>query len=266
MNLWWPSDGSDEWLTRADGMLAVTLLSELCRRRRLSGNPCEPVLEVGVWKGGWTSVILMNLPDVELQGVDPYPRYESVRAYMQSNLTTLGIDDRFLFSPSVADLADGACYSMIHIDGEHSERAVEAELEFATDHLTDDGIIIVDDFRHIWFPGIASALFRFLGKGDLALFAVSANKAYLPRSAYADAYYEQLEKEFAGSVELPVWNHYRQWDGDDLEYIQAPNVCGQRVLICGRGEPSRAKRLALDLIPPIGIRTLAKVKQRIGRR
>ncbi len=269
MNIWWPRDGSDEWLARVDGMLAVTLLGGLCRQRQLTSSECEPVLEVGVWKGAWTSVILMNLPEVQLDGVDPYPGFESVREHMEARLADLGVNGRFKLSASLTDLADDACFSMIHIDGEHSEKAVETELAYAADHLTDDGIVVVDDFRVSWFPGIASALFRFLGSSDLKMFAASEAKAYLARSPYADAYYEQLERAFAGSDDLPVRTHWRQLEDNDFDYIQWPEVGGQRVLLCGIGNPrspSGIRRLAWDLLPPIAVRAIQRVKRGVHLR
>jgi hypothetical protein len=211
----------------------------------------------------------MNLPELQLQGVDPYPGYESVREHMLVRLMALGVNERFELSVSLAELPDEVNYSMIHIDAEHSEKAVELELAFAADHLADDGIVVVDDFRVSWFPGIASALFRFLGSSELKLFAVSGGKAYLARSPFSDAYYEHLERSFAGSKELPVWTHWRQWEGNDLEYMQLPEVCGQKVLLCGMSEPSslsRSRRLAWDLLPPVAVRAIQRAKRRAVRR
>lgn len=233
MNIWWPSDGSDEWLSKVDGMLTVSLLGELCRRRKANTERLEPILEVGVWKGAWTSVVLMNRLEPTVHGVDPYPALESVREHMFARLMDLGVNDRFNLSNSLGDLVDEVTYSMIHLDGQHTEKQVEAELDFAADHLVEDGIIVVDDFRNAWFPGVASALFQFIRTGDLKLFAVSECKAYLARSPYSDVFYSHLERKFAGSDVLPVWSRWRQWDGDGIAYIQPPDVCGQRVLLCG---------------------------------
>lgn len=47
---------------------------------------------------------------------------------------------------------------MIHADGLHTELQVLADLKNAESKLRDGGVMIVDDFRHAWFPGITSAL------------------------------------------------------------------------------------------------------------
>lgn len=259
MSIWWPNDGSDEWLSKADGLLAVTLLELQREKRALTSAMCEPVVEIGVWKGAWSSVVLMNLNDIEVKGVDPYPGYESIRRQMLARFEDLGVNERFTLVSNPDDLPKDETYSMIHIDGEHSEQAVETELRWAVEHLADGGIVVVDDFRHQWFPGIASALFRFLGQGLLKMFTVSGNKAYLARTGDADEYYNHLQEKFAGSKEIPVWTHYRQWDGEEVNYIQSPNVCGQRVLICGMTGPTSTtlvRRLAVGMLPPFAVRLI----------
>lgn len=264
MVFWWPRDGSDEWLGRVDGTIAITLLNEIHCERNQKSLACEPVLEIGVWKGAWTSVILMNVPSIQVFGVDPYPNLAWVRDAMRERLSGLGISNRFRLAEALTDLAADAQYSMIHIDGEHSERAVTDDLSFAAEHLMIDGVIVVDDFRHPWFPGIASALFKFLKNNQFTLFAVSENKAYLARTPIADSYYILLQESFAGSKNLPVWTHWQEWDGDQLVYLQSPAVNDQRVLLCGMHAPSersRIQRLASDLLPPIAVRALLKAKR-----
>lgn len=268
MKIWSPSDGSDEWLSRSDCSLAVALLRGIYGEDRPTLEACETVLEVGVWKGAWTSVILVNFPQVRVDGVDPYPGSASVRTEMEARLTNLGISDRFRLAVSLKELPPEVRYSMIHIDGEHSEQAVTEDLAFASEHLVSDGVIIADDYRHSWFPGITSALFRFLNAGEFKLFAVSGNKAYLARTPYADKYYCLLQDSFAGSISLPVWTHWRQWDGDKVGYVQSPDVYGQRVLLCGMSAPlaaSRQRRLAKDWLPPVIVRTLLKAGRRMRR-
>lgn len=264
MSFFWPKDGSDEWLSRVDGILAIALLNEIiCERNQRASAP-EPVLEIGVWKGAWISVILMNVPSIQADGVDPYPNLAWCRDAMLARLADLRISNRFSLASTLTDLVPNAQYSMIHIDGEHSERAVTDDLSFAAKHLVSDGVIIVDDFRNLWFPGIASALFKFLSNTQFKLFAVSENKAYLASNATADRYYQLLQESFAGSKNLPVWTHWQEWDGDQLIYLQSPSVNGQRVLLCGMQVPSERswiRHLATNFFPPIAIRALLKAKR-----
>jgi hypothetical protein len=262
--MWWPKDGSDEWLSRVDGRVALALLTGIRTRRSAAEQPLEPVLEVGVWKGAWSSVVLMNVTGALVQGVDPYPGRPDYRDGVIRRLGALGVGDRFFLADSLADLPPEAIFSMIHLDGEHSERALLEELDYAVNHLTPDGVVIVDDFRHAWFPGVASALFKAVHTGPLRVFAVSGNKAYLALVGQADERYRDLSNHFGGPMGVPVWTHWRQWD-DDVEYIQRPDIAGQRVLICGLHRPaevgSKGRRLARGLLPPIVYNAASRVRQ-----
>lgn len=266
--MWWPRDGSDEWLGRPDGVLATHLLRIMCDTRERSASQCEPVLEVGVWKGAWTQVVLKNVPGVSVDGVDPYPGYAEIGEAALESLRKLGVRDRFRLVSALSDLQPDARYSMVHLDGEHSECALELELQYADEHVVDDGIVVVDDYRNQWFPGVASALFRFLDNSDFRLFAVTGNKAYLARSGYASEYCIKVERTFSGSSELPVWTHWRQWDGESVQYVQSPSVRGQQVLLCGMvrpSAPSRRGRIARDLLPPVLTRALSTARHFTSR-
>ena len=44
-------------------------------------------------------------------------------------------------------------------------------------HLRDGGVIVVDDYRFSWFPGIASAMYGFVADRQWAPFLLTGNKA-----------------------------------------------------------------------------------------
>ena len=258
VDLWWPIDGSDEWLDRVDGVMAVELLRGMISEQDAHVERERAVLEIGVWKGGWTSAILMNVLDIRCDGVDPYPGGDDIRELLVDRLRALNLLDRFSLVSALADLPGDARYSMVHIDGEHTERSAMKDLAFAIDHPTDDGIVVVDDYRNFWFPGVASALYRFLDDRQMAMFTVTGQKAYLARPSHADRYYEFVRNAVSVSVDLPVWTHWGQWD-DRRRYEQSPDVCGQRVLLCGVDSPRPKRHVSLyDLIPPVALRAASK--------
>ena len=185
---WWPDDGSDEWLARTDGLLAVLLLRHLDTIRADQQHALEPVLEVGVWKGAWTTAILMNTSVGKVIGVDPYPNLAFVRDQVHSRIRSLNLDDRFLLVKSLDEVPEATTFSVIHLDGNHDEAPFESDLLFAAEHIADDGVIIVDDFRHFSFPGVASALYRNLEPCNLRIFAQTEMKAYLARRDAAENY------------------------------------------------------------------------------
>ena len=248
-------------------MLSVHLAATVQRQRIAVGESCNPILEIGVWKGGWSSVILMNLPEIEVVGVDPYPFHPEAREFMSTSFIDLGLDDRFTLAESLDELAPDLSFAMIHVDGEHSEAAVRSDLDFAIRHLDEDGVVIVDDYRNIWYPGIAATLYQFLGTGALQMFAVSADKAYLARPSHAGSYFHELQKTFAGSSAVPVWTNRGQTDPltpgvRDHEFLDRP------VLFCGVNPPNadKGRRWITDFLPPAVTRLIRKALWRLSER
>jgi hypothetical protein len=137
-----------------------------------------------VWKGAWTISQLLNNPDLTAVGIDPYPGMESIQNMLKFNLDYWNVGSRFSLYSSVQHMppeTSTAVFSLIHIDGVHSEVAVKSDLSFANNYLSPEGIIVVDDIYHPEFPGIASAAFQFLHSSDFAAFALTENKMYMCR-------------------------------------------------------------------------------------
>lgn len=229
--LWWPSDGSDEWLHPVDGRLGVELLKYAHAE---ANDSALNFLEVGVWKGAWSSVLLKNLAGAKGYGIDPYPGRPDFEQKLISRLETIGVAGRFSlfstweeFSQRFTD-SDGL--SAIHIDGEHSEDAVIVDLRWAAEYLTERGVIIVDDYRHFWFPGIASALYRFIHESDFRLLAATDNKAYLVRSGSHAEIQKGLRPVIEDALKMRVWTSWGEWNPNRL-YSQSSKVNGHSVLL-----------------------------------
>jgi predicted O-methyltransferase YrrM len=261
LNFFFPDDGSEIWLARMDAELALFLLKHVSREGR-GGRPAQ-VLEIGVWKGAWTSIVLVNVPEAQAFGVDPYPgRNSDVRRIMENRLESLGVHDRFVLTAAVNSLPPHQEFDVIHIDGEHSEAAVWSDLTFALSRLAVGGVIIVDDFRHAAFPGIPSALFRFLEANDLRVFLASANKAYVARACDASTYYDEVLAAAQNFRHLMIQRHFGDGDPKSQNYAQPTDVLGQPVLLAAkptrsedRGEVREAesvlRRTLKALMPPI---------------
>jgi hypothetical protein len=75
----------------------------------------------------------------------------------------------------------------VHIDGEHTGRAVWNDLELCEQVLSSDGVLILDDFFNPMYPQLSEAAFAFLAqnKYKLSMFLCGWNKAYLARPLYA---------------------------------------------------------------------------------
>ncbi len=110
-----------------------------------------------------------------------------------NDVTKYRFQDRFkIYKSTEALLRDwnpNFKFDLIHIDGEHSQKAVERDLKVAAKVLSDSGIIIVDDYRDQHFPGIAAGVFNFLSLNDFASFCLTPNKMYICRTvSYSDSF------------------------------------------------------------------------------
>lgn len=260
VHFFFPADGSEVWLSRVDAEVVLALLEINSKRWR--DRTAQRVLEIGVWKGAWTSVVLVNSPGAHVLGVDPYPGSNGpIRGTMQKRLEELRVDDRFRLTADSESITPDQRFDVVHIDGEHSESAAWSDLTLALDHLAPGGLIIVDDYRHPHFPGIASALFRFIERNDVRVFLVTPNKAYLARAIDAPTYHDELLTYAAGFRNLRLRRHF----GDGLEpvaYSQPTDVLGQPVLLAekihhvaesgiGRGAGASLRRAGRAVTPPV---------------
>lgn len=257
---WWPSDGSDEWLTHLDGILSISFLKEIEKERQEKDLPLGPVLEIGVWKGAWSAIILKNIADIQVFGVDPYPNLDTVRNEMLTQMQNLGVAKRFSLARSTSELPLDNVYCMIHIDGAHTEKAVTDDLAFAERHLADDGVIVVDDYRHFWFPGVASALYRSLVDLDLRIFAATDGKAFLAKTSLAEHYYHATFLLTTAISNLKIAKSWGEADlsGISTAYEQPSTVLGQQIALLKVESPLREttsrprfRRFVVALLPPV---------------
>lgn len=221
------SDTASVWLKRIDAFLCVHLLERSTADRALR------VLEIGVWKGGWASTILVNTPLARVTGVDPYPgEAEKVRGEMLARLETIGVAERFTLLERLDQLNDDIDFDLIHIDGDHSEASAMADIVTADALLAPLGVIVVDDISHKWLPGVASATYRYCGQSDLRMFLLTKQKGYFARSAHAAVLYRQLLNELRSHDEVNIHTSFQELTGHP--YFESPDVLGQPVLLATR--------------------------------
>lgn len=228
-DFFFPNDGSEAWLQEIDAHVSVRLLSHMC-----ADKPAT-VLEVGVWKAAWTSVMLRNCPQVLAVGIDPYPMAAApVRAEMLQRIKNLGLVDRFALHASWGEIDASSEFSMIHVDGEHSEQAALHDLECSLRHLAPGGVVIVDDFRNKWYPGVSSALYHFCRSRDMRIFLTTDAKAYVARAGDAERLYADLLALLKGDERIQTWRWFRDNGEDEPLYPELTDVLGQPVLIARR--------------------------------
>jgi predicted O-methyltransferase YrrM len=139
--------GHDHWPPRANYYEHYALWSALTKPRRY--------LEIGVLRGwstmavllGWPAIEEVALIDNEMYGVSIYEAKESICQFRrdQRMMGRFGIQIHVGDSKKLPDVPFDGNFDLIHVDGEHSERAVRRDLELVLPRMTDRGLIIVDD-------------------------------------------------------------------------------------------------------------------------
>lgn len=164
------------------------------------------LMEIGVFRGRSAALIALHArPEEALVLVDLVMRREAIDVIQ-------GIrPDRNVFvhdlSRSIGshetDLFPASSFRWIHIDGEHSARAVVNDLEETALLLGTDGIICLDDFMNVMYPQITMAAFRFLEQqnGAFTLFLCGFNKGYICRTHAARPYLEYLRDRVLDDLE-----------------------------------------------------------------
>lgn len=81
-------------------------------------------------------------------------------------------------------------FRWIHIDGQHTARAVVNDLQIADQLIAPRGVVCVDDFLSPTWPHVAAGVFRYLHEhpGRFELFLTAYNKGYLARPEAVDFY------------------------------------------------------------------------------
>lgn len=243
----WDFNDTTQWLRPVDLHLATQLLA------RTQPTPGRSILEIGVWKGAWLLQLVAMQADVVGVGVDPYPGSPGMREQVLDLAAAKGIEDRTILVPALQGVCARLCttdahhsFALSHIDGLHVEQQVELDLRYAARHSAPDGVIIVDDYLHPAYPGIASAMYRFLADRQFAMFLTTGNKAYVCRADAHGAWHSATERILDESG--LVWMRYKG-EHATVRYVQRPDVAGFEVLLCL--DPRNDSKVLAGLHPPV---------------
>ena len=223
-NIWFPEDLKGEWLRPLDIVASIATLSNVDER--------NDVLEIGVWKATWTLSILKNTLTTRVVGVDPYPGLGKIREEMRTRIINHEAQERFSLYANINDIEiQGMRFGLVHVDGEHSEKQTYMDLVESNKLLSLHGAIVVDDVNVDWFPGVSSAMYKFMQEYDFRMFLMTSSKAYLARKDVANNFYESLYKSelLLKYAELYTSHPFKFYEQDT-------SVLGQKVLI---GKPKK---------------------------
>jgi len=226
----------EEWLIPKEALIAIAILNNFDKDKRL-------VIECGVLHGAWSLNILRNVESTSVLGIDPFPNLNKMRSQTLQRFRDLS----FSLYSGWSECVIGSSASMIHIDGLHTELAVYDDLRQAENYLSDDGIIIVDDYLSPIFPGVASGFFKFLHESDFAPFLATGSKIYITQKKNYLKWHSYLVESLEGQ-DVIKWCNYLG-EGENVPYISWPDVNGFRVILSfDRTDPIPGNKL-LDSWP-----------------
>ena len=169
------------------------------------------LLEIGVWAGKSAGMLASRANAGErLLLVDCEMRTDAITETMRRVRIPEGVGIDALEDDSTelwhhALMKDGyRKHRWIHIDGEHTARAVVNDMELANQLLGKEGVLVVDDFFNWLYPQITEAVMRYVRERPehFALFLVGYNKAYLARPHFVHRYLEACHLELPAGLEL----------------------------------------------------------------
>lgn len=186
----------------------------------LGGN----LMEIGVLKGKSAALLALHSRTEETcVFVDPALRKEATDVIEQirgkNNIYYRQMSQHIRGDAELLSMA--GTFRWIHIDGEHSGRAVANDLAIAEMLLSPEGIICLDDFLVASYPQITMATFAFLErwKEELTLFLCGFGKGYICRTAYAKTYLTFLRDRMLSELhrrELRDVTIWKSTDPDDM--------------------------------------------------
>jgi predicted O-methyltransferase YrrM len=178
------------------------------------------LLEIGVLKGKSAALLALHARAEETcVFVDPTLRQvatdvvETIRP--RNNVWVGDVSQNLRHDPRLHPLTGS--FRWIHIDGEHTGRAVANDLDLARHLLSRDGIVCLDDFMSPAYPQITAATFSFLEKhrDELTLFLAGFNKGYVCRTTQAPAYLLFLQQNLFGQLARRRVDNVTVWKSTD---------------------------------------------------
>ena len=156
--------------------------------------------EIGVWEGK-SATIICNFacekenvflidPLIEKNKETILRNIDSVCRRIPEKLQFCNyVSDSFLKINSNPELINS--FRFFHIDGCHTGTNVYSDMELADKLLSEDSILVVDDFFNPGYPQITEAVYRFIFMNPykFRIFFEAFNKAYLCRPGCYSFYY-----------------------------------------------------------------------------
>ena len=218
-----------------DAALLFMAYHQLLPRHGVSGR----VLEIGVHHGLSTiALAALRPPGAPLHAVDLFETMQERnvsasgdgnRAVFETNMREFFPDLSFLHvlargsgDLKPRDLGKGS-FSFCHIDGGHSRRETNSDLELCRDLLMPGGILALDDYFNPLYPGVSEGAVEFLLRHPKALrpLAIGFNKTLFQKLPAPAGLNEEFFQAFPGASTKQV----TLWGGAALLFTAPLRAC-----------------------------------------
>jgi hypothetical protein len=282
------------WFPALDQMLFTWFLD----RQKTAGIKGD-LLELGVYMGKSAILLGHHLQDGErftvcdlFEGDAPDGANQAEAAKSYASLTQQAFERNYLSFhdtlPTVitgpsslvsGKVAPGTC-RFVHIDASHLYEHVYGDIGAAHDLLLPEGVVVLDDFRSEHTPGVSVAAWEAVLNRGLRPICLSTQKMYATWGDPEPLQGELLEmlrqrtdvglsvQEAAGhrlvrarsrSMKPPSFPRSRHYV-EPVPVQARPEVSESRAARPARPAPSRARRLAKDLLPPLVTRAVRRAR------
>lgn len=250
-----------EWWTEVDSRI-VSRLEEF--GKKVGWDSRLTLLEIGVYSGAFVDQALSYNTEATVYGVDPYPFAGGafVKKQMLDEFRSMIGGGRFVFTENLESVPKELRFHLIHVDGEHTEIAATSDLLDASNRLAEGGIIVVDDVRDRWFPGVSAAVFSFVKETEFRILADTGQKFYLVRERDLDHHRSAFVSTFSPFFE--IYSGYADWN-QEAKMVQAPDVSGCPILMVEAKVREHADERAATGSFSWPIRVLRNLRGRIRR-
>jgi cephalosporin hydroxylase len=86
-------------------------------------------------------------------------------------------------------------YKYISVDGGHTVEHVISDLNLAAQYISNEGLVIVDDYLNHWWPSVTEGLFKYLSTNPtLVPVMTTPNKMWLSKLSYNLKYYDEINR------------------------------------------------------------------------
>lgn len=220
-----------------------------------AGQAPGDLLEIGVLRGRSAVVVGLHAGSDEFiacdvfeeSGVDEANTRENKISY--GNLTRLSFESNYKRFVSTSPRIIQGLSSVLpehvtpgslrfaHIDGGHLYEVVRDDLINVERLLSDDGVVVLDDFRAVHTPGVAASVWAAVANTGLVPFCLSESKFYGSWNAELAASHLAEMSEWIGGY--PEVNAGTQ------------RIADHEVLIIGSPQISSPRRRIKSLMPPV---------------